>query len=246
MDNFSALAQRVALGVGDVPGCLILSREGLVLGSYPDGDNGRVKQAWLRFATLGNAERGFIELADQIWVYARRGPYAAFAVAEISVRPGLLLDMLEQALLEAEDSRTKREGLRHPEAAQAPSGRPRTPMHPALDRPQIVPDSVPALAAADSATQPTAETTIEATPEGGAEATPTAASAEAIPGSDDAGAADQPAPEPESDPEPSADPAAPASRKRKEPSEDDGVVDRVMLAQEFSGLLQAGDPDDEG
>ena len=87
MDDFSALALRVALGVGDVPGCLILSRDGLVLGSYPEGDNGRVKQAWLRFATLGSAERGFIELADQIWVYAHRGPYAAFAVADISVRP---------------------------------------------------------------------------------------------------------------------------------------------------------------
>jgi hypothetical protein len=245
MDNFSALAQRVALGVGDVPGCLILSREGLVLGSYPDGDNGRVKQAWLRFAALGNAERGFIELADQIWVYARRGPYAAFAVGEIAVRPGLLLDMLEQALLEAEESRTRREGLRHPdglqhpEGTQAPSGKLRTPMHPSTDRPQIVPDPVPSVAAAEAGPA-AAEVAVEVVVAGESE---------------HAGASREPDPiaaeEPERDPEPeAAEPASdqpePAPARAREAPDDDAVVDRVMLAQEFSGLLQAGDSDDEG
>jgi hypothetical protein len=225
MDDFSALALRVALGVGDVPGCLILSREGLVLGSYPEGDNGRVKQAWLRFATLGSAEKGFIELADQIWVYAHRGPYAAFAIAEISVRPGLLLDMLEQALLEAEESRTRREGLRHPEgAAQAPVGKLRTAMHPSPDRPQIVAESAATVAAAEAAPGRARKGTSEADRE-------------------DAGEP-QPAPEPETN-APS-DVPEPAPTGRKEPAEDEAEVDRVMLAQEFSGLLQAGDPDDEG
>jgi len=224
MDDFSALALRVALGVGDVPGCLILSRDGLVLGSYPEGDNGRVKQAWLRFAALGNAERGFIELTDQIWVYAHRGPYAAFAVADISVRPGLLLDMLEQALLEAEESRTKREGLRHPECAQAPVGKLRTAMHPSADRPQIVAESVTTVAAAEAAPALAAEAPGE-------------------PARGDAGTS-QPAPEPEL--EAPSDLPEPAPTGRKEPAEDEAEVDRVMLAQEFSGLLQAGDPDDEG
>ena len=235
MDDFSSLAQRVALAVGDVPGCLILSREGLVLGSYPDGDNGRVKQAWLRFATLGSAEKGFIELADQIWVYAHRGPYAAFAVADISVRPGLMLDMLEQALLEAEESRTKRERLRHPEGGQAPSGKLRTAMHPAIERPQIVPESVPAVA--------TAEVAGAATKDADVTATAPAVEATSEPG---AGGEGEPAQAPEAGPEPSPDPAEPAPARRKEPSDDEAEVDRVMLAQEFSGLLQAGDSDDEG
>jgi hypothetical protein len=224
MDDFSALAQRVALGVGDVPGCLILSRDGLVLGSYPDDDNDRVKQAWLRFATLGSAEKGFIEFVDQIWVYAHRGPYAAFAVADISVRPGLLLDMLEQALLEAEESRTRREGLRLPDGGQAPSGKLRTTMHPAIDRPQIVPESGASVGAAEAA----GAVAEEATPEPGG------------------GAADERAPAAESAPEPIPDPPEPAPPARKEPSEDEAEVDRVMLAQEFSGLLQAGDSGDEG
>jgi hypothetical protein len=224
MDDFSALALRVALGVGDVPGCLILSREGLVLGSYPDGDNGRVKQAWLRFATLGSAERGFIELADQIWVYAHRGPYAAFAVAEVSVRPGLLLDMLEQALLEAEESRTKREALRTSDAASAPSGKLRTAMHPSVDRPQVVAESVASLTAAEAAPTHVAKARPEPDPA-------------------DAG---EPEAAPEPDPEAASVAPEPARAGRKEFPEDEAEVDRVMLAQEFSGLLQAGDPDDEG
>jgi hypothetical protein len=234
MDDFSALAQRVALGVGDVPGCLILSREGLVLGSYPDHDNGRIKQAWLRFATLGSAERGFVELSDQVWVYAHRGPYAAFAVAEVSVRPGLLLDMLEQALLEAEDSRTRRESLRSPEAtaSPAPSGGPRTAMHAAADRPQLVPDPV----APDASLL---EESILADVAEEAASDPAPAASADLPR-----AADEPVPEPE--PEPPPEPNRPSAKKGKQPVDDDAEVDRVMLAQEFSGLLQATDNDDEG
>ena len=51
MDDYSALAYRIAGGVADVRGCLILSRDGLILGSYPD-DETAVKPAWVqvRFA----------------------------------------------------------------------------------------------------------------------------------------------------------------------------------------------------
>jgi hypothetical protein len=38
MDDYSALAYRIAGGVADVRGCLILSRDGLILGSYPDDE----------------------------------------------------------------------------------------------------------------------------------------------------------------------------------------------------------------
>ncbi len=197
MDDFSALAQRVAVSVGDVRGCFILSRDGMVLGAYPDEDEPLIKPAWLKFATLGDAERSFVEFGAEIWVYAHRGPYASFAVAGTSVRPGVLLDTMEQALLAAEESRTKREALRLPEAAAAPSGKPRTSMHPPVDRPAKVSKAGPL-------------------------------------------------------PRPRTLPSR-ASPKRGEPkpsgggpSEDEAEVDRVLLAQEFSGLLQMGENDDEG
>ena len=67
MDDYSALAYRIAGGVADVRGCLILSRDGLILGSYPD-DETAVKPAWVRFASLGDPERSFVEFGDQVWV----------------------------------------------------------------------------------------------------------------------------------------------------------------------------------
>ncbi len=135
MDDYSALAQRVAVTVGDVRGCLVLSRDGLVLGAYPE-DESAVKPAWLKFATLGEPQKSFVEFGDQIWVYVHRGPYAAFVVAGASVRPGLLIDQMEQALLTAEEARTKREPLRVPDANAAPTGKPRTSLHPAAERQQ--------------------------------------------------------------------------------------------------------------
>jgi hypothetical protein len=88
MDDYSALAYRIAGGVADERGRLILSRDGLILGSYPD-DETAVKPAWMRFASLGDPERIFVEFGDQVWVYVRRPAYGAFAVADAGVRrPG--------------------------------------------------------------------------------------------------------------------------------------------------------------
>ena len=219
MDDFSALAQRVAVSVGDVRGCLILSRDGLVLGAYPEEDESLAKPAWLKFATLGEAEKSFVEFADQIWVFAHRGPYAAFAVAGTTVRPGVLLDTLEQALLVAEEARTKRESLKIPDVAQAPSGKPRTTLHPPADKPEQEP--VPVAAGVEEAQEAAAGATAAAVEEVAAEPPATAAEL------------------PRKPPEPK------LAGKESEP-EEEGEVDRVMLAQEFSGLLQMEDSDDEG
>ena len=116
MDDYSALAYRIAGGVADVRGCLILSRDGLILGSYPD-DETAVKPAWVRFASLGDPERSFVEFGDQVWVYVRRPAYGAFAVANAGIRPGLVIDQLEGILTSAEESRNRRETLRVPEAS---------------------------------------------------------------------------------------------------------------------------------
>jgi hypothetical protein len=134
MDDYSSLAHRIAGGVADVRGCLILSRDGLILGSFPE-DEGAVKPSWLRFASLGEPERSFVEFAGETWAYLRRGPYAAFAIAGVGVRPGLLLDQLEQVLMAAEEARTRRETLKVPESPAAFSGKPRTSLHPPAGSP---------------------------------------------------------------------------------------------------------------
>ena len=50
-----------------------------------------------------------------MWAYVQRGPYAAFVVAEPGIRPGVLVDQLEQALLVAEEGR---HAPRHAEGAR--------------------------------------------------------------------------------------------------------------------------------
>ncbi len=152
MDEFAALAQRVVLTMDDVRGCLVLSRDGLVLGAFPEDQEAELKPAWLRFVHVGEARKGFVEFSDQLWAFVHRGPYAAFVVTGTSVRPGVMLDQLEQAVIAAEESRAKQKEitLKVPDAASAPSGRPRTSLHPPADRPAAAPvASAPTAAAAE-------------------------------------------------------------------------------------------------
>ena len=137
MDEFAALAQRVVLTMDDVRGCLVLSRDGLVLGAFPEDQEAELKPAWLRFVNVGEPRKGFVEFSDQLWAFVHRGPYAAFVVTGTSVRPGVMLDQLEQAVITAEETRAKQKEvtLKVPDAASAPSGRPRTSLHPPADRP---------------------------------------------------------------------------------------------------------------
>ncbi len=133
MDDLGALAETLTAGVGDARGSLILSRDGLVLGAYPVEAEGLVKPAWVRFASLGEPERGFVQFGTEIWSFVRRGPYAAFVVTGIGVRPGLVIDQIEQVLLAAEVARANREVTTTPEPAPPPAmplSKPRTPLHP--------------------------------------------------------------------------------------------------------------------
>jgi hypothetical protein len=256
MDDFSDLAARVAAAIGELRGCLILSRDGLVLGAFPAGEDSLVKPAWLRFAALGEPEKGFVEYGEEIWVYARRGPYAAFAVVAPQVRPGLVMDQLEQALLTAEDTRSKRETMRVPEAPSAPSGKPRTSLHPEVKPAVPAPDPLvvhaePVAAqgpSAPSAPPPTpswARTSNEGPDAGGPEEAPAtepspwtarAASEQPVSTSAEAPAAAPAAPTPSPEP---------AAETGEEEGETDTEVDRVMLAQEFSRLLQDDEFRDE-
>jgi hypothetical protein len=51
---------------------------------------------------MGEAERGFVQFGRELWVFVRRGPYSAFAIGTPPARPGVLLDLLDQALAEVE------------------------------------------------------------------------------------------------------------------------------------------------
>ena len=221
MDDYSALAQRIAVSVSGVSGALILSKDGLVLGAYPNEDESLAKPAWLRFIALGEPERSFVEFSDQVWAYVKRGPYAAFATAEAGTRPGVLVDQMEQVLLVVEEGRTRREPMRVPDANAAPSGKPRTSLHPQFGKP------APAEAA---------EVSVSAAP-----------SAEAVTAASQEPTVVEPAAEP---PEPTEEPAPPAPAetppsRTSNSEEDDSEVDPILLAKEFSGLLQLASDDDD-
>lgn len=286
MDDYSSLAHRIAGGVADVRGCLILSRDGLILGSFPE-DEAVVKPSWLRFASLGEPERSFVEFAGEVWAYLRRGPYAAFAIAGVGVRPGLLLDQLEQVLMAAEEARTRRETLKVPESPAAFSGKPRTSLHPPTAPPLEPAVAGPEVRPWSRGAKPAPAERGEEEPFG--ELAPTAEAKASRAGSKDvkgkvadagsdgkqgSGGArgDQPdgkkrkkdeeertAEASEPSPDPAEPPAAvdpKASPGGGTPSggdprpstlelEPDAEVDRVLLAKEFSGLLQVEAPDDE-
>jgi hypothetical protein len=112
MEDFDALAAALGAGIADLRGCLILSRDGLVLGGHPEAAEQELKASWLRFAELGEPERGFVQFGNEIWSLVRRGPYGSFAVTGIGVRPGIVIDHMERALTAAEEARSRGEGTK--------------------------------------------------------------------------------------------------------------------------------------
>lgn len=241
MEDLTALAVRLSQSVGDARGVLILSRDGLVLGAHPADAEGRLKVPWLRFASLGEPERGFVQFGGEIWSYVRRGAYAGFVVTGTSVRPGFVLDQIEIALLHAEEARARREGLR-PEVPQqpgAPSGKPRTPLHPEArpEPPVVIRGEAPSSRAQAAAGPPPAASAVSE-PTAAAPAEP----AGPQPGPEPTGRVANPDGTSAEHPEPGGAPAAGPWGDASEGSEGQGAeeeeVDRFSLAREFSQLLQ--------
>jgi len=116
LEDFNVLAISLGQGMADVRGCLVLSRDGLVLGAHPAESERATTRAWIRFATIGDPERGFVQFGTETWCYVRRAPYAGFAVAGPEERAGLVIDHMEQVLEAAEERRSRQEGLRETEA----------------------------------------------------------------------------------------------------------------------------------
>jgi hypothetical protein len=222
MEDLSALAALLAASVGDARGCVIVSRDGLVNGAHPEDGEAQLTPAWLRFAALGEPDRGFVQFDNEIWCFVRRGAYAAFLVTSLAVRPGLAIDRVEQALLTAEEARAKRDSLRIPQAPAAPSGKPRTPLH---AEPSRVDD--PVLIRSETISTP-------ASPSEGA-APSEVGSPDAVRPSDAGPNAPAAQPTPQ---DPSKEAVSTEGSGDVAEDEEDAEIDRVLLAREFSRLLQ--------
>jgi hypothetical protein len=238
MNDYSALAQRVSMSITGVRGCLMLSRDGMVLGAHPEGEaETHIRASWMRFAAVGDPERSYVEYRDQVWAFVRRGGYSAFAVADAGVRPGVLVDLLEQALMVGEQDRARdRETMRLPEAPAAPSGKPRISMH-KQER-----SATPAPAPSEVTSQAAAEATVS---DEAGEQTPPSSEAEPA-AADPAAMAQNERPEPKEEPPSRGEEADRAEKSdRAEKKEEESEVDRILLAKEFAGLLQVPKEDDE-
>lgn len=221
--DFSALAARIGSDVDGIKGCIVVSRDGLVLGSHPPDGEAILRPAWLRFAALGEVSRGFIEFPGEIWVYLQRGSFAAFAICTDAARPGLILDEIEQNLLTAEESRV-RSPATPVGGGEAPRSKPRAPLHP--EPRQAPPATAPAFA---EPAQPAAEASpsSQAAPISAAAPDTTSPPAQTTPAFTPIQSADSGFSAP-----------APAAAAESD-------VDRVLLAQEFAQLLGESGYDDE-
>jgi hypothetical protein len=237
MNDYSALALRVSMSITGVRGCLMLSRDGMVLGAHPEGEaETHLRSSWMRFAAVGDPERSYVEYPDQVWAFVRRGGYSAFAVADAGVRPGVLVDLLDQALMVGEQDRARdRETMRLPEAPAAPSGKPRISMH-KQERPAS-PTPAPSEVTSQAAEAPVSdEAAVGASPSSEAESAP------ADPGAE---AGNDPSDREEEHPDRSEPPDGREGSDRLEKKEEESEVDRILLAKEFAGLLQVPKEDDE-
>jgi hypothetical protein len=226
MNDYSALAQRVSMSIDGIRGCLLLSRDGMVLGAHPEGDpESHIRSSWVRFAAVGDPERSYVEFPDQIWAFVRRGGYSAFAVADTGVRPGVLVDLLEQALMMGEQGRAQdRETMRLPDVPSAPSGKPRTSLH----KQERAPADAPAPAPSEVVAAKDPEVRVSHDP-----------------GSDGAQADAEPTTVPaQGEPDPGTRIPSTAGSLHG-PKEEEAEVDRILLAKEFAGLLQVPKDDDE-
>lgn len=214
--DFGALTNAVVAGVPDVRSCLMVSRDGLALGASPAAEEDRTLEVWTRIGSLGDVERGFITVRDEIWVFSRRGTYGAVATASPTARPGLILDRLEQMVLMAEEARVRKEGLRpasERETTSLDASRGlRTTLHRDRAAEQAVPEPVLSVEA------PEATSTAAAEPEA-PESQPTPAA------------------------NPAVDEVA-EMRERRDRSADDTPVDPVELSREFAAILAEQDEEE--
>jgi hypothetical protein len=116
-------------GLDGVRACLLLSPDGLTLGAYPSNGEELGREVWDRLEQTAAPQRGFLDLGDEVWVIAKRGPYTAVLVSAPALRPGLLLDRVEALLRAAEETRAHDADRLPSSPPKAEKRRPRPPLH---------------------------------------------------------------------------------------------------------------------
>ena len=117
----------MSASVAGVRACLILSRDGLSLGAHPADGEARARKAWDALQQIGDPQRGFVDMGEEIWVVSARGAYAAIVVGSPEAKPGVLLDRMEAELAAADEARASEPP---PPGPAEPRTRPRSPLHP--------------------------------------------------------------------------------------------------------------------
>jgi hypothetical protein len=225
MDDFAALAARIADVVDDVRGCLIVSRDAMVLAAYPETSEAETTGSLTAFLGLGVARRGFLELEHETWCFARHDACAAFVVTGPGSRPGLVIAQLDRALDRFDGAEALRTETSSGRAARPPAQG--SPLPTLMIAHRDEPDAASLIRASRRLELPDVEPDQAApTPEGIARSAPTRSIGDAGPGSGQ---------------------RTPQSREQEGPKVERSVdrstsgedqVDEAEIAKEFAGLLQ--------
>lgn len=239
--DYAAVAGSVVLGNPGVRACLVLSPDGLPLAVHPANEEEAAVAVWSRLSALGQVSRGFVTVRSEVWAFVQGERYGALVLADRTVRPGQLLDLVDQVLAEAASASVVAGGADR--RLEGSAGQPervaarrfRMPLHPDEREPEVRPttpakiSSEAAIASVASAPPeprgappvagtPTATPTVAGTPTVAREADPTDKRVEATPVATD---------RPE---DATVEPASSEGRARAE-------VDIIALAREFAALL---------
>jgi hypothetical protein len=197
--DFAALASRMAAGLDGVRACLIVSGDGFSLGAYPDHAEPAARSVWERLSAVGDPQRGFLHVGDELWVVARRGWYGALLIASAQVKPGLALDRLEAYLRTAEEARVRETSELTGAHSSIPevSRRLRTPLHR-----EVRPAAPPSAESAQQPPAPPVEPEPRPGPEPAAEPPQTSVPAQIAPPVETVDTSPAPKPPPVARPEP--------------------------------------------
>jgi hypothetical protein len=97
MEDFDAFTRDLR-SVADLRGCVIATRDGRVLGAYPNGSPD-VEAAWRQIADIGACTSAIVQLEDETWFYLRRGSHAAFVVVHAAQDPGRVIACMGRLLV---------------------------------------------------------------------------------------------------------------------------------------------------
>jgi hypothetical protein len=78
-----------------------VSADGLPLAAYPPGEEAGATEVWARLSSLGQVARGFVTMRSEVWAFVQAERYGALVLADRTVRPGQVLELVDQVLAQA-------------------------------------------------------------------------------------------------------------------------------------------------